>query len=96
MNEKDYYTIKLPYPTRPIEANEGILQEYIIPEDKKEEVFRQLYPFIPVPSLNARRLDAHENKRFKIREFRVFYDGAMNILASPFYPSSGGTVIDWM
>lgn len=85
----------LPYPTRPIKVEGGYVDAYIIPEEKKEEVLKQLYPFIPVPSLDAEMLDIHEDKRFKVREFMVLRGQGMNWLVSPYYPGSGGTVIDW-
>jgi hypothetical protein len=87
---------KLPYPTRPLEVLGGVVEEYIIPADKKAEVLNQLYPFEPVPGLDEAYFDIHEGKKFRIREFRVTWEGGMNFLVSPYYPSSGGTVIDWM
>jgi len=73
-----------------------MVEEYIIPDDRKEEVLRQLYLFDPVPSLDEERYDLHEGKTFKVRDFRVVWDNGHNFLVSPYYPSSGGTVIDWM
>lgn len=87
---------RLPYPTRPLEVHGGTVEEYIIPEDKKAEVLKQLYCFIPVPSLNSTRYDLHEGKKFKVKEFRVTRENGHNLLVSPYYPSSGGSVIDWM
>ncbi|MDD2229421.1 MAG: hypothetical protein PHY48_08420 [Candidatus Cloacimonetes bacterium] len=87
---------RLPYPTRPLEVHGGTVEEYIIPEEKKAEVLKQLYCFIPVPSLNATRYDLHEGKKFKVKEFRVTRENGLNFLVSPYYPSSGGSVIDWM
>lgn len=39
--------------------------------------------------------DIHAEKNFRVREFMVTREGRMNVLASPFYLESGGTVIDW-
>ena len=86
---------QLPFPTRQLKAGGGYVDEYIIPPDRKGEVLRKLYPFIPVPSLNAMMLDIHEEKRFRVCEFRVLRGGAMDWLVSPYFPASGGTVIDW-
>jgi hypothetical protein len=72
------------------------LDEYIIPVDRKEEVLKKLYPFLPVPSMNAVMLDIHEEKLFKVADFRVLRGGDMDWLVSPYYPKSGGTVIDWV
>lgn len=85
----------LPYPTRPIKVEGGYVDAYIIPEEKKGEILKALYPFIPVPSLDAEMLDIHEDKTFKVREFMVLRSPGMNWLVSPYYPNSGGTVIDW-
>ncbi len=68
----------------------------MIPDEDKGKVLEQLYIFRPIPSLNARRLDMHEGKKFRIRDFRVTREHGRNLLVSPYYPSSGGTVIDWM
>ena len=93
MNNEDP---RLPFPSRRIAVHGGVVEEYVIPEDRKREVLRQLYPFVPTPRLHERRLDIHAGKTFTIRQFRVTREGGMNVLVSPYYPESGGTVIDWM
>jgi hypothetical protein len=87
---------RLPFPTKPLVINGFNVEEYIIPEDKKELVLKALYPFIPMPSMDEERLDLHSGKKFKIREFRVTREGLMNCLVSPYYEEGGGTVIDWV
>jgi hypothetical protein len=88
---------KLPYPTRPmIFPNGASVEEFIIPEEDKEIVFEQLYPFSPIPKLTDVVYDLHADKTFTVREFRVTWEHGMNYLVSPYYPESGGTVIDWM
>lgn len=87
---------KLPYPTRPLKCQGGIVEEYVIPEEKKAEVLEQLYIFEPVPSLDEELYDLHEGKKFRVRDFRVTWENGHNFLVSPYYPSSGGSVIDWM
>ena len=87
---------KLPYPTKPLKVHGGIVEEYIIPDDKKAEVLEQLYPFDPVPALDEEQYDLHEDKKFRVADFRVTWEDGMNYLVSPYYPSSGGSVIDWM
>lgn len=37
----------------------------------------------------------HEDKKFKVKEFCVTREGKMNMLVSPYYFKSGGTVRDW-
>lgn len=88
---------KLPYPTRPMRfPNGSSVEEFIIPEEDKEIVLDQLYPFSPVPKLTDTMLDLHADKSFVVRDFRVTWEHGMNYLVSPYYPESGGTVIDWV
>lgn len=85
----------LPFPTHPLKVNGGYVDVYVIPEEKKGAVLKALYPFVPVPSLDAEMLDIHEDKTFRVRDFMVLRSPGMNWLVSPYSPSSGGTVIDW-
>jgi len=87
---------KLPYPTRPLKVQGSTVEEYIIPEDKKAEVLADLYIFDSVPSLQEERFDLHEGKKFRVGDFRVTWEDGQNFLVSPYYPKSGGSVIDWM
>ena len=87
---------KLPYPTRRIPAAWGSVEVYEIPEGEKAAVLESLYPFDPVPKLKETMLDIHEEKTFRVSDFRVVRDLGANLLVSPYYPISGGTVIDWM
>lgn len=90
------YEARLPFPTKPMDVGNGTVEEYVIPEDKRQEVLDALYLFVPVPSLDAVMYDIHEGKTFVVREFRVTWENGQNWLVSPYYPASGGTVIDWM
>ena len=92
---RGYGDERLPYPTRPLEAVGGLVEEYVIPEEDREKVFRKLYPFLPVLSLDDEMLDIHEDIPFTVRDFKVVRDCGMNMLVSPFFARSGGTVIDW-
>jgi len=87
---------RLPFPTKPLTINGIEVEEYVIPDDKKEEVLQELYPFVPVPSLDERFLDLHSEKVFAVREFRVLRERGHNWLVSPYYEEGGGTVIDWV
>lgn len=88
---------RLPYPTRPMFLPDGSsAEEFIIPEEDKEIVLEQLHPFSPVPRLTDEMYDLHADKTFIVKEFRVKWEHGMNYLVSPYYPESGGTVIDWM
>lgn len=97
MHEDDPLDEKLPYPTKPMYFVDGTsVEEFIIPEEDRELVLEQLYPFAPVPKLTDEMYDLHADKTFLVREFRVTWEHGMNYLVSPYYPESGGTVIDWM
>lgn len=88
---------RLPYPTRPMYFPDGSsVEEFIIPEEDKEIVLEQLYPFSPVPKLTDEMEDLHSGKKFLVKDFRVTWEHGMNYLVSPYYPESGGTVIDWI
>jgi len=88
---------KLPYPTQPMYFPNGTsVEEFIIPDEDKEIVLAQLYPFSPIPNLTDEMYDLHADKNFIVKDFRVTWEHGMNYLVSPYYPESGGTVIDWM
>jgi hypothetical protein len=88
---------KLPYPTKPMYFPDGSsVEEFIIPDEDREIVLAQLYPFSPIPKLTDEVEDLHSGKKFLVRDFRVTWEHGMNYLVSPYYPESGGTVIDWV
>ena len=84
------------FPTRPLKVGRRTVEEYIIPDEKKQAVLAELYPFEPVPALDEQMFDLHEGKLFTVRDFRVTREDDHNYLVSPYYPASGGSVIDWM
>lgn len=87
----------LPFPLHPLKMAYGPdEQEYEIPPEERETVLSQLYPFQPCPKLEEKRLDIHEQKEFVIQDFRVIRERNRNLLVSPYYPHSGGMVVDWM
>ena len=88
---------RLPYPTQPMYFPDGTsVEEFIIPDEDREIVLEQLYPFSPVPKLTDEVEDLHVNKKFIVKDFRVTWEHGMNYLVSPYYPEGGGTVIDWI
>jgi hypothetical protein len=87
---------RLSYPTRPVRAGAEMIEEYIIPEEEKAQVLDGLYPFDPVPALEEMMYDLHEEKQFRVGDFRVIRGAVMDMLVSPYFFNSGGTVIDWM
>jgi len=87
---------KLPYQTRLMYFPNGAsVEEFIIPDEDRELVLEQLYPFSPIPKLTDVMYDIHADKKFVVKDFRVTWEHGMNYLVSPYYPESGGTVIDW-
>ena len=97
MDEEQPFEDKLSYITQRMYFPDGTgVEEFIIPEEDKEIVLEQLYPFSPIPKLTDEMYDIHAEKTFIVREFRVIWERGMNFLVSPYYPESGGTVIDWM
>ena len=55
-----------------------------------------LYPMTDAPSIDDTLYDVHERKPFKVRDFLVIRWGEGNLLASPFFPQSGGMFVDWV
>ena len=86
----------LNYPTHLLSMSDGTFtKEYEIPEEDREEVFQRLYLFDTPPSMDTLMLDIHEGKKFKVRDFRVIREDGGNFIVSPYYPISGGTLLDW-
>ena len=87
----------LPYPLRELACADGtVQQEYMIPEEKREEVLNQLCFLQPVPNLEDVMFDLHEQKLFVVKQYRVIRWQGTNILASPYFDRSGGMLVDWM
>ena len=96
MHEDSPLDEKLPYQTRPMYFPNGAsVEEFIIPDEDRELVLEQIYPFSPIPKLTDVMYDIHAEKTFMVKDFRVTWEHGMNYLVSPYYPESGGTVIDW-
>jgi len=92
----DFFDPPLPFPIKTVDSASGPVRVYEIPKEMREEVLKKLYIFPPVPSLDDLMEDIHAAKTFRVREFLVAREGRMNVLASPYYLESGGTVIDWV
>ena len=87
---------ELPYPTRELKVAWGKPQvEYIIPDADREAVLRRLCFLRPAPPIDAEMLDLHERRLFRVRDFRVIRWRGANLLASPYFPQSGGMLVDW-
>jgi hypothetical protein len=92
----DFSDEKLPFPLRTVETELGPVEVYDIPAGEKQAVLKKLYPFRPIPPLDRIMEDVHAEKTFRVGDFMVTREGGQNVLASPFYLESGGTVIDWI
>lgn len=87
----------LPYPTRTLAMSIGPdAEEFVIPDCKKAQVLQELYPFASPPDINETMFDLHENKPFRVGDFKVIREDNRNFLVSPYYAKSGGMVIDWI
>ena len=86
----------LPFPLREVETNDGInVMMYDIPDDKVKAVLDQLYFLEPIPDFEDMILDLHENKKFKLKESKIIREDGYNFIVSPYYPISGGTILDF-
>jgi hypothetical protein len=95
----DNFKDVLPYPMVVRERDKDgwvISEEYLIPESDKQAVLEQHYPFVGVPSLDDELYDLHADKTFRVRDYKLVRENGMNLLVSPYYYESGGSVIDWM
>jgi hypothetical protein len=96
MNDETPLDKRLPYQMRPMYFPNGAsVEEFIIPDEDRELILEQIYPFSPIPKLTDEMYDVHAKKTFIVKDFRVTWEHGMNYLVSPYYPESGGTVIDW-
>ena len=87
----------LPYPTVPLAMSIGPdAIEYQIPDEDKEHLLRELFFFSEIPELDEEAFDIHEEKFFRIRDYKVIREDNRNYLVSPYYAKSGGTVLDWI
>ncbi len=84
------------FPTRLLEMPGGAVTEILVPEDRKAEVLRQLYPFVGVPGLDDEMYDLHEDRPFRVRDYKVVVSDGVHFLVSPYFARSGGSVIDWI
>ena len=88
---------KLPYPLKEVECADGTVQRiYQIPDEDKAKVLADLYPFVGAPSIDDTLFDLHERKAFKVRDFLVIRWCEGNLLASPYFPRTGGMLVDWL
>jgi hypothetical protein len=62
----------------------------------KARVLADLYPMADAPSIDDTLYDIHERREFKVRDFLVIRWCGGNLLASPYFPQSGGMMVVWI
>ena len=67
---------------------------YLIPDDDKERVFKKLWPFVGMPKMDTVLLDIHSEQLVMLKHCSVIRWNKRNIIVSPHYFTSGGTVLD--
>lgn len=88
---------RLDYPTKKeINSLGKEIEVYIIPQEDKQAVLEKLYFFTPVPNMDTTLFDLHQQKTFTVRDFIVTRENEGNILVSPYYLETGGTMLDWI
>lgn len=84
------------FPTRQMPVEGGFVTEILVPEEHKGAVLAALYPFVECPSLDDEMYDLHEDRPFRVRDYKVICSEGIHFLVSPYFASSGGSVIDWI
>ena len=88
---------KMEFTTHRRRKSDGVMVNvYDIPDDRKEELLDELYPFAPSPSMDDTLFDLHEGRSFKVSDFIVVREDNSNFAVSPYYLHSGGTILDWI
>ncbi len=86
---------RLPYPTVQRGTRNFPSEEYVIPPQDREKVLKQMWLYVDPPVMDAVMIDIHCDKRFVVSEYKVVRESGRNLLVSPYYYESGGTIIDW-
>lgn len=88
---------ELPLPTMALHPRKGpVTTEYVIPEAMRQQLLQSLYPFTNCPKLSETRFDLHAQRSFVVRQYRIIREHERNFLVSPYYPGTGGMVVDWL
>jgi len=87
----------LEWPLKPIRLGNGTTEDvYDIPEDKAYDELRKCWPFEEesFPPRGGKLYDVHEKTSIIIDKCLILRYMDRNIVVSPYYPKSGGTVLD--
>jgi len=95
--KQQWYEAPLPFPTRKTRDCYGNeIEEYLIPDESRQEVLNDLYIFENPPKINDVLFDIHEEKPFTVGDYKVMRYDDQNWLVSPYFEHSGGSIIDWV
>lgn len=85
----------LPFPTQKIQTIFGEMTEYLIPDEQKEQVLKELHPYGAPPPLDAVLVDIHSDREFTVRDYKVVEQNGYVMPVSPYFAEDGASVIDW-
>lgn len=88
---------KLPYDLEDWIGSDGVTyQKYVIPDDKRQEVLDNTFPFTPVPKIDETMIDLHTEKDFIVKDYAIIRYANRNIVVSPYFNEKGGMSVDWI
>ena len=65
------------------------------PRNGRQHREADLNPLTDGPCIDDEMFDLHEGKIFKVRDFLVIRWREGNLIASPYFPRSGGMFVEW-
>lgn len=88
---------EMPYELEDWIGSDGVTyQKYVIPDDKRQEVLDNTFPFTPVPKIDKTMIDLHTEKDFIVKDYAIIRYANRNIVVSPYFNEKGGMSIDWI
>lgn len=87
----------LSYPVRKMALPDGSYEvEYVVPGKDKGRILDELNPMKTHLTPNCTRFCLHQQKTFRLARCRVIRYNGRNLLVSPWYDQTGGTLLDWV
>ena len=88
---------KLDYPLKPLKMAYGKPEQvYEIPEEDKEKVLNDLWPFSDRPAMDETLYDIHEDALFVFKDAQVIRCRGRNMIVSPYFKKTGGMLVDFV
>jgi hypothetical protein len=88
---------EMPYELEDWIGSDGVTyQKYVIPDDKRQEVLDNTFPFTPVPKIDETMIDLHTEKDFIVKDYAIIRYANRNIVVSPYFNEKGGMSVDWI